>query len=218
MHSVSRFVLGLSLITLGTLTMAPGDAWAKKDSTAKAVTYTEIKETGISQFDEVFNKAKAIHDTMATQETNLATARTSANTALGVATDAPLSTGLAALVNAAGGKVSVAMNGTTPHLNAASGADATVTKGVDGVNGLIDAGAASVLVANALLTQATELATACADFPTQIKTLGLDAATLLKATPITASNIKSVGQTTGRISALGTAVAAIFTDVTTAFK
>lgn len=214
MRSISRFVLGLSLVTLGTLVVTDA-AWAKKGGT---VTYKEIENTGISQFDEVFGKAKAIQDSLAAQEATLTTARTNANTALGVAADGDLGDAIAALSNAAGGKLGMEMKGTAPHLTVASGADATVTKGAEGVNGLIDAGTTTVTTVNALVPQVTALVTACKDFPATLKTLGLDAATLLKATPIVAKDVAAVGQTPGRITAITDAVAAIYADVTDAFK
>lgn len=212
MSRFSRIALVLSLVGLTTTT-----AYAAKKSGDTAPTYVAIEMTGVAQFDEVFAKAKAIHDSLTTQETDLKTARTNVNSALGVATDAPLATALADLKTKAAGKIKVGMNGTMPKLEAGEAVPENVQKGIDSVNGLITVSGKTAETVAGLVPQAEALVVACKDFPAQVPSLVTDPMAALKATKIVANDIKAVGQTPGRLKALGDAAVAIFNDVKAAF-
>ncbi len=217
MRSVTRFALGLSLIALGSLTVTQ-TAWAKKDAGTTEKKWTPIVVTNISDFDSVFSKVKTIDDTIDAQTTTLNTAHTNVNTVLGVAEGSALSDGIKAAIAAAGGKLSLDTSSATPHLKAASGADDTVKKDADAVNGLADAGAATVKTVTDLVPQAEALVEACKDFPAKIKTIVTDPAELLKATPLLMKDMKATSETPARIKALSDAAVQVFTDIKAAFS
>ena len=89
----AHFVAILALASL------PAIAFAGKPKEADPLPV--IVMTGISEFDGVFGKAKGIQDKLTAETTSLKTARANVNTALEVATDAPLETALADLLKKA---------------------------------------------------------------------------------------------------------------------
>ena len=215
MRTLPRFVLGLALVTLGTLAVTDS-AWAKKDAGTTEKKWTAIVVTNIADFDSVFSKVKAIDDSIDAQTATLKTARTNANTALGVAEGSALSEAITGAVAAAGGKLTFAA--ATIHLKAASDAPDTTKTTADALNGLVDAGTGTVKTCTDLAAQATSLVEAVKEFPAKLKTIITDPAELLKATPLVTKDMKATAETPARIAALLDAANAIFTDVKAAFS
>lgn len=216
---LSRFLLGLTLVT-ATVAMTD-DAFAKKkdDSAATATTpdLPVIEMTNIAEFDSVFSKAKTIQDSLTSAKTELSTARSNLNTALGAATDAPLKTALADLNTKAGGALSVAMEGARPKLTAKDAVPANVQTGIDAANGLFSAGEKTVTTAKAMVPQVQELVAACAAFPGQVPSLVKDPMAAAKSLKVVNNNLKAIKGTPGYIDALVAEVDGIWTDVKATF-
>lgn len=207
--------IGFSLLSLALLA-APEALAGKKDKDA-AEELPKIVETGIAQFDGVFMKAKAIHDTLDTQDTNLKTARESINTALGVATDAPVATALADLKTKASGKISVALEGTTPKLKPADGIPDNVKTGIDATNTLVDAAVAAIKAGKDLVPQVTELVNATKAFPGQVPSLISNPMEAAKALKVVTADVKAVAGTPARIDRLVKTCEQVFTDIKSTF-
>lgn len=218
--SISRIVrlsLGLSLIVVASLSLT-STAYAKKEKAAAgATTYPVIEMTNIKEFDGVFGEAKTIHETIDAQTAAIKTAHDNVNTVLGVTAGAPLSDAMKGAVAAAGGKLKVDMAGAVPHLKVDDGAEASVQKNADAINGLVDVGVKTVETVTQLIPQAAKLVEACKDFPAQVPNLVTDPMALIKATKVVTNDMKAVISTPERIKALGDAAAAIFNDIKAAF-
>lgn len=208
--------IGFSLLSLALLS-APEAFAGKKDKGAAADELPKIEATGIAQFDDVFMKAKTIHETLDAQDTNLKTARASINTALGVATDAPLATALADLKTKAAGKVKVAMNGTTPKLEPADGLPDNAKAGLDATNVLVDAAAAAVKAGKDLVPQVQQLVAATQAFPGQVPSLITNPLEAAKALKVVTADVKAVAGTPARIDRLVQTCEQVFTDLKTTF-
>jgi hypothetical protein len=182
----------------------------------KAAT-TEIQMTGISAFDPTFTSAKDIQGKVTGQTTTLHSARANVNTAIGVATDAPLATALADLSKKAEKKISVAMEGSMPKLNPDAALPDNVKAAVDSVNGLVEAGNDTVTACTGLKNDATQLVSAIAGFPGQLPSVVKNPMELPKATKIVGDNAKIIGEFPKQIDALVAEVEGIYSDVKSAF-
>jgi hypothetical protein len=120
-----------AFVLLGMLAFS-STAVAKSDTLA-------IETTGVATFDSVFGKAGSMLTSIVTARTNIDTANKNLTTALGLKDGTPLKDAIADLKTKAAGKIKVAMNGTTPKLEATDAVPDNVKKGIDAVNGLIDA-------------------------------------------------------------------------------
>jgi hypothetical protein len=214
--SISRLALVLPLF-IG-LAVAPSIAEAKPSKGAAAAeSLPVIQPTGIPEFDEVFLKAKAIHDTLDAQDAELKTARTALTTALGVAEDAPIATALADLKTKANGKLKLVMKGKTPRLEASDAVPENVQTAIAAVNTLLDAGEKSIDASVGLVDQAKQLATACAGFPAKLPSVIQDPSKLLSAGKLVKDDVKATAATPDRVDRLMKSTEAIFTDLKGAF-
>lgn len=213
--TLSRFVRVSLVVSLAALALS-GTAHAKKPAADGSKTYPTIELTNIAQFDAVFSKAKDIHTTIDNQTATLKSAHDNVATVLGVAADAPLSDAMKAAVAAAAGKLSL-QPGAVPHVKAADGADDTVKKDADAINGLIDAGANTKDTVTKLLPEVGQLIDACKDFPAQVPSLVTDPMALVKATKLVANDVKAVTTTPDRLKDLGAAADQVFNDFKSAF-
>lgn len=214
MRTLPRLVLGLALVTLGTLTVTDS-AWAKKGASTTEKKWTAIVVTEIPEFDAVFAKVKAIDDSVDAQTATLNTARTNVNTTLAVAEGSALSEAIKGAVAAAGGKLT--FDASTIHLKAAGDAPDSTKTTADALNGLVDAGTGTVTTCTELAAQAIALVDEVKEFPAKIKSIVTDPAALLKATPLLAKDMKATAETPARVQALLEAANAIFTDMKAAF-
>lgn len=216
---LSRFLLGLTLVT-ATITVTD-DAFAKKkDDSAAAATTPDlpvIEMTNIPEFDGVFSKAKTIQDSLNSAKTELSTARGNLNTALGAATDAPLKTALADLNTKAGGALSVAMDGAKPSIKAKDAVPENVQTGIDAANGLFTAALNTVTTAKNMVPQVQELVSACTAFPGQVPGLIKDPMAAAKSLKVVNNNLKAIKGTPAYIDALVTEVDGIWNDVKSVF-
>ena len=210
-----RIVLIVALALTG-LTLTSSDAFAGKKEKApagEAKPLPKIEKIGIAEFDDVFMKARAIHDNLDEQDLKLKEARTNVNTVLGVATDAPLATAFQDLKTAANGKFKIVLKGTAPKLEASDAVPENVQKGLDAANGLVDVVVGTIAEGKKLEPQAKELAGAVVAFPGQLSGMGLDPMKLLAATKIVTANVKATGSTPDRIVQLLKSCEGIFTDL-----
>jgi hypothetical protein len=214
---LSRAFLALPLFTLLAAVPATADAAPKAAKAAKETPLLTIEATGIAEFDDVFMKAKAIHDTLDAQDKNLTEARNALVTALGVATDAPLATAFADLKTKANGKLKLAMKGKTPRLEASDAIPDNVQAGIDAVNKLLDASESAIAAGVGLVPQSKELVAACSAFPAKLTSMGLEPMKLMDASKKVTNNVKATGATPERVDKLVKTSEGIFTDVTGAF-
>lgn len=215
----ARIVLATLSLGLASFALTSSPAEAGKKA-AEYAAEPKILDCGIAEFDTVFKEAATIQTTVDSIYTQLTTARTNANTALGAATDAPFSTALADLQTKAGGKLSVAMEGTMPKIKTADAVPANVQTGIDSVNGLVDAGKKSSDDAISLKDKVTTLGKSAAAFPMKVPTmLGSLTADQVKTAPkIVGDNAKAIKNLATNIEVISTTVTGIFTDITNAFK
>ncbi|MFZ5481283.1 MAG: hypothetical protein ACOZNI_31275 [Myxococcota bacterium] len=212
MNRLAR-IAGLSLLALA-LAHAPDALAGKKDAPAEL---PKIEATGIAEFDSVFMKAKAIHDSLDTEDKNLKEARAAIATALGVAEDAPLATALEDLKKKANGKIKVALKGATPRLEPSEAVPENVQKGIEAVNKLLDASEHAVATGKELVPQAKELATAVAGFPAKVPGLVSDPMEVPKKSKIVGQDVKATQATPDRIDRLVKTCEGTFNDVKAAF-
>lgn len=207
------------LVSLPLLTLLAGvptaDAGPKntKGAAAKQDTLPKIEATGIAEFDDVFMKAKAIHDTLDAEDKKLAEARKQVSVALGVAEDQPFKTALDDLKTKANGKIKVALKGKMPRLVPTEAVPENVQVGIDAVNNLLDAGEGMIDKGAELVPQSKALAEACAGFPEKLTTMGLDPMKLIESTKKVTNNVKATGATPDRVDRLVKTSEGLFGDV-----
>lgn len=206
----------LATAALSASLILPAVAIAGKAATT-TTTDPLIVLTGITQFDGVFGQGKDIQDKVIAQTTTLQTARANVNTALGVATDAPLATALGDLSTKAEKKITVAMNGTMPKLTPDAALPDNVKAGVDSVNGLIDAGKATVDTCLGLKKDAEQLVAASAAFPAQLPSLVTNPLEVAKKLKTVNDAIKGVVALPKRIDAMVAEVDGIVKDIQAVF-
>jgi hypothetical protein len=160
-------------------------AFAKSDSPNLT-----IETTGVATFDNVFAKAGSMLKSIVDARTNIDTANKNVDTALGLKEGTPLKDALADLKTKAAGKIKVAMNGTTPKLEPTDAVPENVKKGIDAVNGLMDATSSATTSMTQVAKDSPALVTECSAFAdvgkvtSEIKAAGisspLDLAKILK--------------------------------------
>lgn len=215
-----RTLLVLPLLTL--LVGVPTADAAKppketKGASAKEPALPKIEATGISEFDSVFMKAKAIHTTLDAEDAALKGTRKDLAVVLGIAEDAPIKTALDDLKVKANGKIKVVLQGAAPRLEPSEAVPENVQAGIDAVNKLVDAGAHAVSTAVELRPEAEALAGACADFPERLTSMNLDPMKLIESTKKVTGNVKVTTATPARIDRLVKTSEGVFLDVTTTF-
>ena len=187
----------------------------------------EIAETGLASIDDVFSPVADIHTQLADTRTKLADIDTNIRTALGVAEDSPLETALADLKAQAGDALTFEMDGTTPKLSIADGADVpeNVTNGV-----------------TALQTAFGDLSTIITELPTltdkvmeaknngqalvadpkalisQAKDSGMKGKEAMGALKTAKSNLKATGQTPDHITSTTSEATTLLDTLTAPFK
>lgn len=216
MSALRNFLGATVLATAAVALISPAMA-GKAPATFQAD--PKIMVCGIAEFDSVFNDAAKIQQNVADIYKTITTARANLNTALGVATDAPVATALKDLQGKAAGKLKVAMEGTMPKLKASDAVPDNVQKGLDATNGLVDAGEKAVSDSKALVPQAQALGTSAAGFPMKLPgMLGSLTGDQVKTAPkIVGDNGKAIKLIPTNIQVIADEVAGIFNDIKTVF-
>lgn len=186
-------------------TFTPTDAFAKKDKSAEAeadagATFEvlPIEETGISAFDDVFMKAKAINDKLTTSHDNIVAANDNIVTALGLTKGSPVGDAIAQLKKDAPGMLTVTMDGMKPAVDVQPDAPDNVKNAVAAINGASDALVSTSAALATIPGEAKALVDACKEFPAKVPAIAKEAG--LKATEIPSllkkvkNNVKATGQ------------------------
>ncbi len=211
------FILAGFLIAGLSFTMAPTALAGKPPAGAKEEKIPRITMSGVSALDGVYGEGRDIQIKLDGEHKHIKEARENLNTALAVATDAPVRTALDSLKQAANGKLKIVLAGRVPHLQPSEAVPENVQKGVDAVNGLSDAGDKAATTAVGLKGDAARLIEACKDFPGKLPSLVSNPMELPKVSKITADNVKAIGDFPKYIDRIATDVDNIFKDVGAVF-
>ena len=156
-----------------------------------------IKETGVASFDEVFNKAKALNDTVAAAQTELANLNNAIVTAMGLAEGSPIGDAFAQLKEQAPGMLTVTMDGTTPSVATNPEAPDNVKAAVDAVNAAASAIPALIENLKAIPDEAKGVATAAAALPAQVAAEvsagNIEKSAIMSMTKKVKNNVKATG-------------------------
>lgn len=179
---------------------------------------TPIEDCGVASMDGVFREAKDVQTKLEDQRVALKNARQNVKSALGVATNAPMSTAFEELKKTAGDKLEVALDGGTPKLKAKDAVPENVQTAIDAVNGLLDASKSTAETVVSLKENVTGLIDKSKEFPTQIvaevKGNPLGAA---KASTTVAANIKAIAAMGDQADKLVNISTRLVSDFTAAF-
>jgi len=198
------------------LALASTPAFAKKGEAPPdpcKVTAPTIEQTGIPEMDAVFSKARTIQDTVASQTTEMCTARTNLNTALGVATDAPVKTALEDLKAKASGKLQVALDGAVPKILPADDAPDNVKTAIEAVNKLIGASTEASKETIGLVPEAQSLAKTAAAFPMKVPTMKVEGVDIPTAIKVVGEDVKAMKLLPNQIQGLTAEMQNLYTDV-----
>ena len=97
----------------------------------------EIQESGIKAFDDVFMQAKEIDDTLTQGRQQRRQARAKVSEALGLERGTLFTESLKELQSRAEGKITVALNGTTPTLSVSDAVPSDIQAAVDAANAAV---------------------------------------------------------------------------------
>ena len=187
----------------------------------------EIAETGLASIDDVFSPVADIHTQLADTQTKIAEIDTNIRTALGVAEDAPLETALADLKAQAGDALTFEMDGTTPNLSIADGAEVpeNVTAGVTALQtAFADLGTiiSELPALKDKVMEAKDNGQALVSDPkgliSQAKDSGMKGKEAMAAVKTAKNNLKATGQTPDHITATADSATSLLDTLTAPFK
>jgi len=210
LYAVPALALSLALLS------APIEASAKKgEANTGAITATEtipIEDTGITAFDSVFSKVRAILDTVKAAEGRLIGAQDKIAAAVGQPAGTPVRMSMWELKQTAGGPIQVQMNGTPPKptLTIGGAGDAEAKAAINKINGAVGEVAKIVTDLGKLPAQVMELVDACKALPAQLNPqlltdAGLTPMQLPKVAKTVGNNVKAITKTPDQIAGLVTA-------------
>ena len=194
---------------------------------AEDETLLEIAETGLQSIDDVFSPVSDIHTTLGDAQTKLNEIEANLGTALGVSEDTPLATALADLKEQAGDALSFEMDGTTPNLSIADGAEVpeNVTAGVTALQtAFADLGTLTASLQE-LPAKVGEISTAAQAAVSDVKGLkseakdaGIKGKAFLDVVKTSKSNLTATKQTTEHINNTVGAATSMLDTLTAPFK
>lgn len=218
------------IIIAAVLSLAVSTAHAEDGATEAAAeesSMLEIAETGLQSIDDVFSPVSGIHTQLNDAQTKLNEIEASLSTALGVSEDAPLETALADLKEQAGDALSFEMDGTTPKLSIAEGAEVpeNVTAGVAALQtAFADLGTLTAGL-QALPAQVGETVTAAQAVISDVKGLkgeakdaGIKGKAFLDLVKTGKNNLTATKQTTDHINNTVGAATSMLDTLTAPFK
>lgn len=208
-------VLMLALCTTPAFAAAPA---ADALTEMQAQELPQIAETGITAFDSVFMKAKAIHDTLDTVQGRIIGVQDKVAVAIGLAEGTPIRMTMWELKQRAGGPIEVQMQDGKPQLTLGGTGSAEAKAMLDAVNQGVTELAAIPNDLMKLPPQIQELVAACQGFPAQLNpTLlseaGMSPLQLPKIAKQLATNVKAVVGTPKRLEMLVTASKDLITGI-----
>ena len=194
---------------------------------AEDETMLEIAETGLQSIDDVFSPVADIHTELNDAQAKLAEIEASLGTALGVSEDAPLATALADLKEQAGDALSFEMDGTTPNISIADGAEVpeNVTAGVTALQTAFADLEALTADLQALPAKVGEVSTAAQAVISDVKGLkseakdaGIKGKAFLDLVKTGKNNLTATKQTTEHINNTVGAATSMLDTLTAPFK
>jgi hypothetical protein len=215
MRTLSLLLFSLSALSVPAFAGSSSDAMAELQ---EAEALPEIQETGITAFDSVFMKAKAIHDTLDKVQGAIIGAQDELAVAVGLEEGTPIRLTMWELKQRAGGPIEVQMKDGKPYLTLGG----TGSDEVKGMVAAVNQGAAKLATIPGELAglpaEVQQLVAACQAFPSQLnpqllKEAGMNPLQLPKVAKTLAGNIKAVTATPKRLDVLGTAAKDLLTGI-----
>lgn len=201
------------------LSVAPSDAFAGKAADAgDEDALPTIEETGITAFDSVFMKVKAIHDTVGGIEGRIVAVQDKIAAAVGLPAGTQLRMSMWELKQKAGGPVEVEMRGNKPYLTLGGVGSNEGKAAIEQINGAVPELLGVVTDLQKLPPQVMELVNACKGFPAQlnpqlIEEAGMSPLQLPKVAKTLGKNVKATIATPGRIESLVKTTEAMLTGI-----
>jgi hypothetical protein len=177
-----------------------------------------IEETGITAFDSVFMKARAIHDTLDKVQGRIFTAQDRVALAIGLAEGTPIRMSMWELKQRAGGPIEVQMKDGKPYLTVGGTGSEEVKAMLEAVNQATTDLVQIPTDLAQLPPQVQELVAACQGFPGQLnpnllKEAGMNPLQLPKIAKTLGGNVKAVIATPKRIEGLVAASKDLLTGI-----
>ena len=201
----------ITLLLLAVSTPAfAGGASADALTELQAEALPQIADTGITAFDSVFSKVKAIHDTLDKVQGRIIGAQDKIAASIGLPAGTPIRMSLWELKQKAGGPIEVQMQGTKPVLTIGGAGSAEAQGMLDAVNVAVNDLTAIPQDLAALPAQLQELVGACQALPGQLNPgllaeAGMSPMQLPKIAKQLATNVKATVATPKRVDNLITA-------------
>ncbi|MEQ1503662.1 MAG: hypothetical protein ABMB14_15595 [Myxococcota bacterium] len=212
-----RSITLLLLLALSAPALAAGGASdAMADLQAQDIPV--ITETGITAFDSVLMKAKAIHDTLDAIQGRVIGAQDRIALAVGLTEGTPIRMTMWELKQRAGGPIEVQMRDSKPYLTVGGTGSQEVQAMIDAANkGALDLAGIPNEVKE-LVPQVQALVAACQAFPGQlnpqlIQEAGMSPLQLPKVAKTLANDVKAVVATPKRIESLVSAAQDLITGI-----
>lgn len=131
--------------------------------------YTDINDaTMVGEFNGTWAKAKEVQGTVTQWESDLKAAREGFNTAVGIATDAPIDKAVESLKEQAGEHLQVALDGGKPNITVADAAPDNVKAAVEALKGCVAAAESVVAGGPALVDQSKAVGEEASAIPGQL--------------------------------------------------
>ena len=207
--NLRQLVLGLAFVASGSL-VASAHAGGVPD-------FLKIVDTGFSEFDGVFGRARDLQGTVKGEYDTIVGARSNVNTALGMTPEKTLREALEDLKAKAEGKIQLVMDGRIPRLQAKEAMPENIQKGIDAVNGLADQSAKSQEAADKLQPQTEALVEESKGFPAKVPGLVKNPFEVGKKAKIVNNDCKAVAQLPERVNGLRSEAQGTATDIATVF-
>lgn len=201
------------------LSVAPADAFAGKSADASDEEgLPTIEETGLTAFDSVFMKVKAIHDTIGGIEGRLVAVQDRIAAAVGQPAGTSIRMSMWELKQKAGGPINVEMRGEKPYLTIGGTGSQEAKAAVAEINGAVPELLGIVKDLQKLPPQVMELVNACKGFPAQLnpqllQEAGMSPMQLPKVAKTVGKNVKATAQTPDRIESLVVTTKAMITGI-----
>lgn len=202
----------------GAQTSAPAGEEKGKGKAEAGPEKLELAETGVSDLDAFFAKAKTPVDSIVDADTKVIGVRTTLATALGLPEGTPFADALADLKTKADGKLTVAMNDKgVPTLSPTDAMPENVQAAVDSLNASLDEAGEAVSALSALPDQFKALSDEGAELPGKMPSMGIKPLDIPKHTKTVKGNLDTLSKAPGKIKDLADSFSALTGDITSTF-
>ncbi|MEZ4237276.1 MAG: hypothetical protein R3F59_14225 [Myxococcota bacterium] len=212
-----RHVSVLLMLAIATPALAGGGS-ADALAELREQELPSIEDTGITAFDSVFSKARAIHDTLDQVQDRIFTAQDRIALAIGLEEGTPIRMSMWELKQRAGGPIEVQMRDGKPYLTVGGTGSNEVKAMLEAVNQAAGDLAQIPNDVAQLPPQVQELVGACQQFPSQLnpnllKEAGMNPLQLPKVAKTLGGNVKAVVATPKRLEGLVNASKDLLTGI-----